>query len=492
MTNPHPSAATDGAPARPVQQATVQSAVPQPLEGTAAAEIAATVTRLRGAFAAGRTKPIGWRRAQLRQLQRMLVDERPALEKALLADLGKSPVEAHTTEIGFVANEIEHTLRHLSSWLRPRRVPVPLSLAPARARTVREPLGTVLIISPWNYPVNLSLAPLVGALAAGNAAVLKPSELAPATAAVLAELLPRHLDPEAVAVVEGGVPESTALLEQHFDHIFYTGNAQVARVVMAAAVKHLTPLTLELGGKSPAVVEPGVDLAATARRLAWGKFTNAGQTCVAPDYVLAIGDTADTLQRELAAAVTEMFGEDPAASGDYGRIVNERHFDRLTALLDSGTVVTGGGHSREDFYIAPTVLGDVSADSAVMAEEVFGPILPVVRVPDLDAAIAFVNERDKPLALYAFTGSEHTKRRLLTETSSGGVGFGLPVAHLAVPGLPFGGVGESGMGAYHSVASIDTFSHTKSVLDKPLRPDTMRLAYAPVTGFKEKMLRRFL
>ncbi|WP_017602634.1 aldehyde dehydrogenase family protein, partial [Nocardiopsis alkaliphila] len=431
-------------------------------------------------------------RAQLRALRRLLVEERPTLEKALQDDLGKPALEAHTTEIGYVINEIDHTLKHLASWLRPKRVTVPMAMAPAKARWVREPLGVVLIISPWNYPINLTLAPLVGALAAGNAAVLKPSELSPATSSALAESLPRYLDGEAVAVVEGGVAESTTLLEERFDHIFYTGNGAVARIVMAAAVKHLTPVTLELGGKSPAVVEPGVDMATTARRLAWGKFTNAGQTCVAPDYVLAIGASAAELQRELAAAITEMFGADPKASPDYGRIVNERHLERLSALLDSGEVVAGGRVDREDLYMAPTVLGNVDPSSPVMAEEIFGPILPVVSVPDLDAAIAFVNERDKPLALYAFTDSQVTKRRLLTETSSGGVGFGLPIAHLAVPDLPFGGVGESGMGAYHAQASIDTFSHVKSVLDKSLALDTMRLAYAPITQFKEKVLRRML
>ncbi|HJE56927.1 MAG TPA: aldehyde dehydrogenase family protein [Nocardiopsis listeri] len=462
----------------------------QPL--TLATEIPPVVARLRSTFDSGRTKPISWRKAQLRALRRMLIEERPTWEKALKDDLGKPSLEAHTTEIGYVVNEIDHTLKHLASWLRPKRVGVPMALAPAKARWVREPLGTVLIISPWNYPVNLALAPLVGAIAAGNSAVIKPSELAPATSGVLAELVPRYLDTEAVAVVEGGVPESTALLEERFDHIFYTGNAAVARIVMASAVKHLTPVTLELGGKSPAVVEPGVDLATTARRLAWGKFTNAGQTCVAPDYVLAIGDTAQGLQRELASAITEMFGSDPKASPDYGRIVNERHFERLSALLESGEVVAGGRTDRESLYMAPTVLGGVDPDSPVMAEEIFGPILPVITVPDLDAAIRFVNERDKPLALYGFTDSEATKRRLITETSSGGVAFGLPIAHLAVPDLPFGGVGESGMGAYHAETSIDTFSHVKSVLDKSLALDTMKLAYAPITEFKEKLMRRMM
>ena len=463
---------------------------PQPL--TLTTEIPPVVARLRSTFDNGRTKPISWRRAQLRALRRMLTEERPTWDKALKDDLGKPSLEAHTTEIGYVVNEIDHILRNLASWLRPKRVGVPMALAPAKARWVREPLGTVLIISPWNYPLNLALAPLAGAIAAGNSAVIKPSELAPATSGALAELVPRYLDTEAVAVVEGGVPESTALLEERFDHIFYTGNAAVARIVMASAVKHLTPVTLELGGKSPAVVEPGVDLATTARRLVWGKFTNAGQTCVAPDYVLAIGDTARGLQRELATAITEMFGSDPKTSPDYGRIVNERHFDRLSALLDSGEVVAGGRADRDSLYMEPTVLGGVDPDSPVMAEEIFGPILPVITVPDLDAAIRFVNERDKPLALYGFTESEVTKRRLITETSSGGVAFGLPIAHLAVPDLPFGGVGESGMGAYHAEASIDTFSHVKPVLDKSLALDTMKLAYAPITEFKEKLMRRMV
>jgi aldehyde dehydrogenase (NAD+) len=268
-------------------------------------------------------------------------------------------------------------------------------------------------------------------------------------------------------VVEGGVPETTELLEQRFDHIFYTGNGAVGRIVMAAAAKHLTPVTLELGGKSPVVVEPGADLEVTARRLAQGKFLNAGQTCVAPDYVLAIGTTAADLEPHLATAIRELYGEDPR-NASYGRIVNERHFDRLTALLGDGRIVTGGGHDRDSRYLAPTVLADVSADAPVMQTEIFGPILPIIAVPDLDAAIAFINERDKPLALYAFTASERTKRRLTEETSSGALSFGLPVSHLAMPELPFGGVGESGMGRYHGAYSLETFSHAKAVVDKPL------------------------
>ncbi|MEU1284138.1 aldehyde dehydrogenase family protein [Kitasatospora sp. NPDC005856] len=455
-------------------------------------DAAATVARLNAAFATGRTRPVAWRKAQLRALRRLLTEQEAAFATALHTDLGKSATEAYTGEIGLTINEIDHALRHLDRWLRPRRVPVPLALQPARARTVREPLGTVLIISPWNYPLQLALAPLVGAIAAGNCAVVKPSELAPATSALLAHWLPRVLDRQAVAVVEGAVPETTALLEQRFDHVFYTGNGTVGRIVMAAAARHLTPVTLELGGKSPVVVEPGTDLATAARRIAWGKYMNAGQSCTAPDYVLAIGGTATALERHLTAAIREMYGAEPAKSPDYGRIVTERHFDRLTALLSDGRLVTGGDHDRATRYLAPTVLADVDPDAPVMREEVFGPVLPILRVPDLDAAIAFITARDKPLALYAFTSSAATKRRLTAETSSGALSFGAPNAHLTVPGLPFGGVGESGLGRYHGVYSLDTFSHLKAVLDKPLAADPMRLAYPPFTPLKNRLLRRLL
>ncbi|SPF07377.1 aldehyde dehydrogenase family protein [Streptomyces sp. MA5143a] len=455
-------------------------------------EAAATVARLRTVFASGRTRSVAWRRAQLWSLRTLLTEHAQELGEALRADLGRSPTEAFTTEIGFTVNEIEHTLARLHGWLRPRRTGVPLALAPARARVIREPLGTVLIISPWNYPVQLALAPLVGALAAGNCAVVKPSELAPATSAALARLLPLHLDPQAVAVVEGGVPETTALLEQRFDHIFYTGNGAIGRIVMAAAARHLTPLTLELGGKSPVVVEPGTDLATAARRIVWGKFMNTGQTCVAPDYVLAVGETATALEPHLASAVREMYGDDPTTSPHYGRIVSTRHFDRLVSFLKDGRTVVGGDHDRDSRYIAPTVLAEVNPGAPVMNEEIFGPVLPLIAVPDLDTAISFITERDKPLALYAFTASADSKRRLTAQTSSGALAFGVPNAHLTVPGLPFGGVGESGFGRYHGEHSIDTFSHTKAVLDKPLFPDPLRIAYPPFTTWKERLLRLLL
>ncbi|MGW7382393.1 aldehyde dehydrogenase family protein [Streptomyces sp. NPDC054794] len=427
------------------------------------------VARLRATFRTGRTRPVEWRTGQLRRLREMLTAGGPDLAAALHADLGKSSAEAYRTEIDFTIREIDHTLDHLDQWLRPESAPVPAHLGDdATAWTQYDPLGVVLVIAPWNYPAQLLLAPMVGALASGNAVVAKPSELAPATSAALARLVPAYLDMEAVAVVEGGVPETTALLAERFDHIFYTGNGTVGRIVMRAAAEHLTPVTLELGGKSPVFVDRGTDLDVVADRLARGKFLNAGQTCVAPDYVLTDPETAPALERALVRAVEALFGTDPAANAGYGRIVNERHFDRLSGLLDSGRVAVGGGSDRTSKYIAPTVLADVDPDAPVMREEIFGPILPLVTVPDLDAAIGFINDRDKPLALYVFSESDDTRRRIAAETSSGGLGHGLPLAHLTVSDLPFGGVGESGMGSYHGRYSIETFSHRKAVLEKPL------------------------
>ncbi|MET9579533.1 aldehyde dehydrogenase family protein [Streptomyces sp. DT199] len=427
------------------------------------------VARLRATFRTGRTKPVEWRTAQLRRLRDMLTENGADLAAALHADLGKSATEAYRTEIDFTVREIDHTLDHLADWLRPEPAPTPAHLgADVTVWTQYDPLGVVLVIAPWNYPAQLLLAPVVGALASGNAVVAKPSELSPATSAALARLLPAYLDPDAVAVVEGGVPETTALLAERFDHIFYTGNGTVGRIVLRAAAEHLTPVTLELGGKSPAFVDRDTDLAVVAERLAGGKFLNAGQTCVAPDYVLTDPETAAALEPLLADAVKALYGSDPAASGEYGRIINERHFDRLTGLLDSGRTVVGGTSDRTAKYLAPTVLADVDPDAPVMREEIFGPILPIVTVPGLDEAIDFINDRDKPLALYVFTESDGTRRRFAAETSSGGLGHGLPLAHLTVSDLPFGGVGESGMGNYHGRYSIETFSHRKAVLDKPL------------------------
>jgi len=450
------------------------------------------VARARATFDSGRTRPLAWRVGQLRQLDRLLVEGADALHAALGTDLGKCATESRLTETAFLRAEIAHTLKHLGRWMRPRRRPIPLSLQPASARMVPQPLGVVLVIAPWNYPVQLLLGPLIGAIAAGNAVVLKPSEVAPVTSSVIARLVPQYLDTDAVHVVEGGVPETTALLAQCFDHIFYTGNSAVARVVMQAASAHLTPVTLELGGKSPAWVDGTVDLATVARRLVWAKYLNAGQTCVAPDYLLVTPDVADALVPHLQAAITAQFGDEPQRSPEYGRIVNARHFDRLAAFLSNGRVAIGGGTDATDRYIAPTVLDGIGTADAVMQEEIFGPILPIVRVSDSGAAIAHIRAHDKPLALYAFTSDKALRRRFTNETASGALVFDFAVAHLSAPDVPFGGVGMSGSGAYHGEASFRTFSHLKPVLSKPLWPDTLRLIAPPYGRAVQLVINRLM
>lgn len=452
-------------------------------------DAAAVVGDLRRTFDSGVTKPLGWRVRQLTAFKRMLIERGDEFERALAADLAKSPTEAQISEIGLIVGEIDYTLRRLRSWLRPRRVPVSVAFAPASAKVVREPLGVVLVIGPWNYPVMLSLVPVVGALAAGNTVLLKPSELAPTSSRLMAELLPQYLDPAAVRVVEGGVEETTELLAERFDHIFFTGNGRVGRIVARAAAEHLTPVTLELGGKSPAFVDDGVDLAVAARRIAWGKFLNAGQTCVAPDYVLATPKTASALIPHLESAIAELYGSEPRKSRDYARIVNEHNVDRLSELLDGTTPAIGGGVERAAKYIAPTVLNGVDPDSPIMADEIFGPLLPIVHVSGVSEAIRFITARDKPLALYVFSRNRSVERRFLRETSSGAVGLGIPAAHLLVPGLPFGGVGPSGNGQYHGKYSIDTFSHHKAVLSKPINPDTLRLIYPPHGQLRDLLIR---
>jgi aldehyde dehydrogenase (NAD+) len=457
--------------------------------GEAAADV---VARLRRAHERGTTRPLAWRLGQLQALEQLLLEEGHRFEEALRADLGKAPAESQVTEIGVLLQELRHTRRSLRRWLLPRPASVPAQLQPAAAWTVLEPLGVALVIAPWNYPLLLALSPAIGALAAGDALVVKPSEIAPATSALLAELLPRALDARLVAVVEGGPDETTELLAQRFDTIFYTGNGRVGRIVLEAAAKHLTPVTLELGGKSPAWVDPSADLDVAADRLAWGKFVNAGQTCVAPDYVLATPQVAADLVPRLDRAVRRLYGEEPLRNPDYGRIVDERHFARLSALLGDGRVAVGGGTDPAALKIEPTVLAGVDGDAPVMREEIFGPILPIVEVPDEAAALRFVTARDKPLAAYVFSRDAGVRRRWAARTSSGALGYDAPVLHLAVPGIPFGGVGASGSGAYHGRRSLMAFSHEKAVFAKPGRPETLGLITPPYTAARERVIRRLL
>ena len=458
---------------------------------TAARDVSTVVAALRATYESGRTRPLEWRREQLQGLRRMLVEREPELLAALATDLGKPPAEAWATDVGFVISEIDHVLRHLRSWARPERVWAPLVTRPAKARIVREPFGVALVIAPWNYPIQLLVSPMVGALAAGNCVVAKPSEVSASTSAVLARLVPKYVDTDAVAIVEGAVKETQALLAERFDYVFYTGNGRVGRIVMEAAAQHLTPVTLELGGKSPVIVDESADLHVAARRIAWGKYLNAGQTCIAPDYVLVSAGLEERFVEEVRRAVFDFYGADPKSSADYGRIVNRDHVKRLAALLGDGHATIGGTVDEAERYIAPTVLQGVADDAAVMRDEIFGPILPVVPVEGIDAAVDFVNGRERPLALYLFSGSRSARERVLSGTASGGVAVNATMFQVAVPALPFGGVGPSGMGAYHGKASFSTFSHAKAVLRKSPRPDP-DLAYPPYTARKERLLRRFL
>jgi aldehyde dehydrogenase (NAD+) len=413
-----------------------------------------------------------------------------SLLDAMAADLGKPAFEAWVTEIGFVLTDIDHTLANLDGWMAPHKVATPVAFKPGRSTLVSEPVGVACVIAPWNYPVQLLLLPMIAAISAGNAVVGKPSELAPATAEALNAVI-RALDDPAVSLVLGGVAETTELLAQRFDHILYTGNGRVARIVMRAAAEHLTPVTLELGGKSPAIVSRHADIDVASRRIAWGKFVNAGQTCIAPDYVLVERPVHDELVAALGQRIAEFYGVDAAASPDYARIVNEPHFHRLEKLLHSGTVAAGGSSDADTRFIEPTVLTGITRDDPVMGEEIFGPILPVIAVDSLDAAIAFVNAGDKPLALYTFSEADDENRRVLAGATSGGACVNGTLMHVSNPNLPFGGVGESGMGAYHGKFGFDTFSHQRAVHERSTRMDPA-LLYPPYTRSKQRLVRRAL
>lgn len=444
----------------------------------------------RAHFLSGATRSYSFRVEQLRKLKRAIEANEAKVLAALESDMKKPPYEAFVGEVAFLYWDIDHTIKHLKGWMKPRRVKTPLTLMPSSSRILSEPLGQVLIISPWNYPFQLLLAPLVGAMAAGNVAVLKPSELAPATSRVVADLIAATFPPELVAVVEGGVEASQALLARKFDHIFFTGGAGVGKIVAKAAAEHLTPVTLELGGKSPCIVTPDADLAVAARRIAWGKFFNAGQTCVAPDYLLVHRSVKEPLLAAMERCLTEFYGADPKASADLARIISLRHFDRLAGLLGSGKVRIGGQVDREQRYIAPTVVDEVGVEDPVMQEEVFGPILPVLTYESLDEAIGVVRRMPNPLALYLFTNDRATEARVMQDLPFGGGCVNNTLVHLSNPDLPFGGVGSSGIGAYHGKTGFDTFAHQKSVMRTSTRIDP-NLRYQPYSG-KLALIKRLM
>jgi aldehyde dehydrogenase (NAD+) len=439
-----------------------------------------TVQRLRQTFDSGRTRPLDWRLGQLTEIERVMREHESDFAEALRLDLGKCRFEAVLTELSFVEEEAKYARKHLRSWMRPIRVRTPLMAQPGRSYIEPEPKGVVLIIAPWNYPLSMVMAPLVGAVAAGNCAVMKPSEITSHTSAALASILPRYLDSEAFAVVEGGIPETTELLEQRFDHILYTGNERVARIVMSAAAKHLTPVTLELGGKSPCLIDKSADLEVAASRIAWGKFINAGQTCVAPDHVLVHRDVAGPFVDAITRRIKEFYGEDPAHSPDYCRIASERHAARFQDLLKGQNIHLGGRVDVAGRFVEPTIVLDPAPDSELMQEEIFGPVLPVITVDEMHQAVQFVAERPKPLALYVFTRSKALEDAVLGRLSAGSVCINDAVIFMVSPELPFGG--------YSCWYGFETFSHMRPVMKRSFRLDAP-IRYPPYTDRKAKLLK---
>ncbi|MDP5134282.1 MAG: aldehyde dehydrogenase family protein [Paraglaciecola sp.] len=453
--------------------------------------ISQSVNELQQTFRSGRTKDLSWRRSQLIKLKALITEHQAEFVRALQQDLHKSEQEAWTSEIGFTLSDIDHTLHNLSSWAKPRKVSTPLFVQPGKSYLLPEPLGTVLIIGAWNYPLQLVLAPLVAAIAAGNCAILKPSELSLTTAQLLASLIPQYLDNSAYNVVLGAVEETTELLKQRFDHILYTGGEQVGKIVMRAAAEYLTPVTLELGGKCPCIVDSHTDLAVTVARIAWSKWMNTGQTCVAPDYVIVEENFADTFVAALTAKIEAFYSANPKQNVDYGRIINERHYRRLNHYLEGQNVIYGGDVDPVSHYIAPTIVMSPKLDSPVMQEEIFGPILVILTVDKIQQAIDIINDRPKPLALYLYTKDKNLEQAVLQQTSAGNVGINDGMMFMANPNLPFGGVGNSGMGAYHGQFGFDTFSHLKTVLKRSFWFD-VALRYPPFNSTKLNWLKKLL
>jgi aldehyde dehydrogenase (NAD+) len=449
------------------------------------------VEKQRAFFATGKTRDVNFRLAALGKLQHILKNYEAEIGAALKADLGKPFLEAYSSEIAIVMEDLHFVMKRLKKWARPQKVSSPMVTWPAKSMILPEPYGNTLIIAPWNYPFQLTVSPLIGAIAAGNTAILKPSEVAPKTQELLIRLINESFPAEYIYCVGGGVEESTTLLDQRFDFIFFTGSTRVGKIVAEKAAKYLTPTCLELGGKSPCIVDKNIDLKTTTRRIAWGKFLNAGQSCVAPDYVLVHQDIYEKFTKELSTTITEFFGQNPHTSDSLGRVVNTQHFDRLQKLIEPSKVMMSSPSVREEHFMAPTLMKDVSWTDKVMDEEIFGPVLPLIPYTNLEETMKKIQARPKPLALYLFSTDSSVQEKVLTNLSYGGACVNDTMVHLTNPMLPFGGVGESGVGSYHGRQSFDLFSHKKSVMVKPFWGDaTMR--YAPYTSWKLKLLRFFL
>ena len=454
-------------------------------------DIAAIVQAQKQYFSSGATLPYGARMAALKALESAMERHEQDLYTALRADLGKSESESFMCEVGLVRSELNWMKRNLKKLMKKRRVVTPIAHFASDSFMIPSPYGTVLIMSPWNYPVLLTLDTLIAALGAGNTVVLKPSAYSPNTSAVIATMLQEAFAPEHVCVVSGGRNENQALLHQHFDKIFFTGSTAVGKEVMRCASEHLTPVTLELGGKSPCIVEKSANIPLAARRIAFGKFVNCGQTCVAPDYILCHSSIRDELVAALTREIRSQFGVQPLKNKNYGKIINDKHYFRLLGLMDAQKVVIGGGRDEAACRIEPTVMVDVTWEDAVMQEEIFGPILPILTYDELEEALAIIEARPRPLALYCFTEDKAVVDRVLTKCRFGGGCINDCIIHLATSEMPFGGVGESGMGGYHGKFGFEEFSHIRSIVDKKTWLD-LNVRYQPYTKQKLWLLRKFI
>ena len=451
----------------------------------------ALIKKQREFFRSGKTLDVRYRIQALDRLEQAVIKYEEKLYGALKADLGKSRTESYMCEVGLILSELRYVRKHVQSWSRDRRVLTPLAQFHAKSFTVQEPYGIVLVMSPWNYPALLTLEPLIGALAAGNCCVIKPSAYSAATSRVIGQLICEAFSEEYAAVVEGGRKENQSLLEQRFDYIFFTGGVNIGRLVMEKASAHLTPVTLELGGKSPCIIDHTANLKLAARRLVFGKYLNCGQTCVAPDYVLLVQSVRDEFLEDVKKEIRKQYGKHPLQNPSYGKMVNQKHFERVLGLIDPRKLVCGGESNIETLQIAPTVLDGVTEDDAVMQEEIFGPLMPLLTVNNMEEAYEFVRKRPKPLALYIFTSDKQTEELFLRQAPFGGGCVNDTVIHLATSYMGFGGVGSSGMGSYHGRKSFETFSHEKSIVKKYTWPD-LPMRYQPYHRIKEKLIRMFV
>lgn len=454
-------------------------------------EIKQLIEKQRHFFYSGATLPVNYRLDALRKLQKCILDHEPEINAALKSDLGKSPFESYMCETGLVLSELSYMLKHTPAFAKEKTVWTPLSQFHSRSYKQPSPHGVTLIMSPWNYPFMLTLEPLIDALAAGNTAVLKPSAYSPATSAILKQIIEECFPPEYVSVVLGGRAENTGLLKEHFDYIFFTGSPIVGKEVMKHASEHLTPVTLELGGKSPCIVEKSADIKLAARRIVFGKYLNCGQTCVAPDYIYCDPAVKDLLIQELKKQIIKQFGKTPLENKNYGKIVNEKHFQRIVRLIDKKKLVHGGKTNEHTLQIEPTILDNVTWDDPVMQEEIFGPVLPILTYDSIGQAAAKINSMPHPLALYIFTSNKTIAKQVTSRCGFGGGCINDVVIHLATSEMGFGGFGESGMGSYHGKDGFDTFSHYKSIVDKKTWLD-LPMRYQPYKKIYEKLLRVFL